>query len=589
MTELNTLAAEWGIEGEYWDGLGRRRTVETETLSRLIDTLSKGGTANSKNFRFNDHASPHAYSGSETSPKRLWALAVQLYGVRSRRNWGHGDFTDLKALLCIAARLGAAGVGLNPLHAIFDDRPNEFSPYSPSSRLFLNTHYIDPDSIPEASCIRDTRAATLKHAARATALVDYAAVIRAKSHALAQIYRQFRFHASTERHADFAAFRKSGGPLLRRFCCFEILRRRFDGPWWDWPEEWRVPTDEKLAALSEEENFAADYYAFLQWTAETQLRECQKKAAELGLPIGLYLDIAVGVRADGFDAWNNQDVIERALEIGAPPDPLNLEGQRWGLAGVNPVVLADTQCTEFRRMLRATMQYAGAVRLDHAMGLQRLYLIPAGMRGDQGAYVGLPFEQLLRITVEESIAAKCIVIGEDLGTVPENFRERLGEAGIWSYQVMLFQRAKDGGFIAPDLYRENALATFATHDLPTFVGWNSGLDLSVKSSLGLDPGETSEERATAREAMARTIAWHGSPNLDYPGVIAFLASTPSRLLAVSMEDALAIADQVNVPGTIAEYPNWRRRLPIDLEDIEKHPLVKRLAEILSNTGRGNCP
>jgi 4-alpha-glucanotransferase len=505
--------------------------------------------------------------------------------VRSRRNWGLGDFTDLKGLLELAARLGAAGVGINPLHALFDDRGDEFSPYSPSSRLFLNTRYIDPDSIPEFPGLTAAGLADQVAALQARELVDYAGVIRAKARALAFAYVAFRTKGTTKRKTAFAEFRQRQGANLTHFSCFEFLRRRFGAPWWKWPEEWRKPDDERLAALRQTEDAAIGFYEFLQWTADAQLRACRERADALQLPIGLYLDIAVGVRADGFDAWNEQGIVERALEIGAPPDPLNLEGQRWGIAGVNPIALEAADCRPFRDCLRASMRHAGAVRLDHVMALQRLYLIPEGMRGDQGAYVRFPFERMLAIAAEESAANRCVVIGEDLGTVPEGFREKIAKAGLWSYQVMLFQRAKDGGFIAPDHYQENALVTFSTHDLPTFAGWKAGHDLIVKGALGLDPGETAEMRAAALDALGRAMAWRGLDTLDYASVIAFLAATPSRLLMVSAEDALDLIEQANVPGTITEHPNWRRRLPVDLEDLESKSSLASLAQILATVGR----
>ncbi len=323
----------------------------------------------------------------------------------------------------------------------------------------------------------------------------------------------------------------------------------------------------------------------MQWIADQQLGACRDKARRLGLPIGLYLDIAVGVRPDGFDAWSGQDFILPTVEVGAPPDLLNTQGQRWGLAGVNPVGLAKREFEPFRRLLQASMCHAGAVRLDHVMGLQRLYLIPGGMRGDQGAYIRFPFEALLAVVSQESVANRCIVIGEDLGTVPENFRETIADWGIWSYQVMLFERARDGSFVAPDRYRENALVTFATHDLPTFAGWTSHHDLAVKSALGLDPGETDDDRTAARAALGRALAARGLPRLDFSSVTKFLAATPSRILLVTLEDALGLADQVNVPGTVAEHPNWRRRLPVFLEDLKNVSGLSSVRDAMASAGR----
>ena len=303
------------------------------------------------------------------------------------------------------------------------------------------------------------------------------------------------------------------------------------------------------------------------------------------MPIGLYLDLAVGVRPDGFDAWNDQDTLLRTVEIGAPPDILNTAGQKWGLAGVNPVALERHAFEPFHAVLRASMRYAGALRIDHVLGLQRLYLVPAGMRADKGVYVRLPFHALLAVIAQESVDNKCIVIGEDLGTVPENFRETLADWGLWSYQVMLFERAWDGSFHPPEYYRENALVTFATHDVATFAGWTEGRDLAVKRELAIDPGETDEERRTAQSALRNALSARGMQSFDFPSVVNYLAATPSRLLVVSMEDALGMVEQVNVPGTVDEHPNWRRRLPVGLEELQQENGLAAVAGIMRANGR----
>jgi 4-alpha-glucanotransferase len=514
-------------------------------------------------------------------------MAVQLYGVRSRRNWGHGDFADLANLIDIAAELGAAGLGLNPLHALFDNRAEEASPYYPSSRLFLNPLYIDIEAIPEfpRAAMGDYHAPI--EALRQCDLIDYAGVARWKSKALHLAFNAFRGHATEERRRQFDEFRRARGPLLSSFAAFEALRRRFGKPWWEWPAEFQKPDPAILNHLHSTDADELDYHTFVQWIADAQLMACRMKAQAAGLPIGLYLDIAVGVRADGFDAWSNQGFILPSLEIGAPPDKLNTEGQRWGLAGINPASLIESNCAPFRQVLRASMQYAGAIRIDHILGLKRFYLVPRGLRADQGAYVRFPFEALLAAAAQESIANECIVIGEDLGTVPPGFQDTLAGYGIWSFQVMLFQRAADGGFIAPDLYRANALVTFATHDLPTFAGWVSGHDLGIKRGLGLDPGESDHDRAAAKEALGRTMAWRGLPTVDWLSVVRFLADTPSRLLLVSLEDALGEVEQVNLPGTIDQHPNWRRRLPVPLEELLQASTLPAVAAVMEASGRKN--
>ncbi len=389
--------------------------------------------------------------------------------------------------------------------------------------------------------------------------------------------------------AQFDDFRRKHGALLEAFAAFEVLRRRFGKPWPEWPGEFQKPDEQLFHTLRSTDAEQLDYVVFTQWIADQQLAACRDKAECVGMPIGLYLDLAVGVRSDGFDAWSNQHFVLPSLEIGAPPDRLNTQGQAWGLAGTNPAALIESDCEPFRQVMRASMQYAGAIRIDHVLGLKRFFLVPRGFRAEQGAYVRFPFEALLAAAAQESVANRCIVIGEDLGTVPPGFQDTLARYGIWSFQVMLFQRAADGGFIAPDLYRENALVTFATHDLPTLAGWISGHDLTVKRGLNIDPGESDGDRATAKEALGRAMAWRGLPTVDFLSVTRFLADTPSRLLMVSLEDARGDVEQVNLPGTVDEHPNWRRRLSVPLEDLLGSSALPAVASLMEESGRAIKP
>ncbi|CAN7728910.1 4-alpha-glucanotransferase [Bradyrhizobium sp. LjRoot220] len=497
---------------------------------------------------------------------RCWLLAVQLYGVRSARNWGIGDFTDLKALIELAHHLGADGVGLNPLHALFDDRPGDCSPYSPNSRLFLNALYVDVEAIPEFRLDATTRGALAR--ARQGEVVDYVAAAGLKWPAMRSAFEAFKVNATPGRRRDFEKFRIERAPLLSRFACFEVLRHKFNKPWWEWPEEWRQPDDTKCAELHKGAD--ADEIAFVefvQWTADQQLAAAKDRASQLGMRVGLYLDVAVGVQADGFDAWNEQVAISRHLGVGAPPDPLNTAGQSWGLAGFNATGLELKSFEPYREMLRASMRHAGAIRLDHVLGLKRLYLVPQGFSAADGVYVPMPFEALLAATAQESVAHRCVVIGEDLGTVPEGFRDEIAGWGIWSYLVMMFERDDRGAFRAFDHYLANALVTFNTHDLSTYAGWRSFGDLRTKRALGIDPGESDDARWHALAMLDEALRHSGIDRNDLYSVVKFLARTPSRLLAIGLEDFLGLVDQPNIPGTIDEHPNWRRRLPVPLEKI----------------------
>jgi 4-alpha-glucanotransferase len=511
-------------------------------------------------------APPRAYRGDFD---RGWLVAVQLYGVRSARNWGIGDFTDLEALIELAGQLGADGIGLNPLHALFDDRPADCSPYSPNSRLFLNALYIDVEKVPEFQSGAFAEANGAIARLREGNIVNYRGVAELKWCALRVAFEKFRAHPSADRKRDFDAFRAERA-LVSRFACFEVLRRKFNKPWWEWPEQWRQPDEAKCAELRQGPDAAEiEFVEFVQWTADRQLRSCRDRARSLGMKVGLYLDVAVGVQSDGFDAWNEQTAISRHLAVGAPPDPLNLAGQNWGLAGFNAAGLELKTFEPYREMLRASMRYAGAIRLDHVLGLKRLYLVPHGFAANNGVYVQMPFEALLAATAQESVAHRCVVIGEDLGTVPEGFREKMAEWGIWSYQVMMFERDDRGAFRGVDHYSANALVTFNTHDLSTYAGWRSFSDLKLKRSLGIDPGESDDARWHALTMLSDVLRHHAIDHHDLYAVAGFLAKTRSRLLAISLEDLLGVIEQPNIPGTVNEHPNWRQRLPIEIDEIAK--------------------
>ena len=348
-----------------------------------------------------------------------------------------------------------------------------------------------------------------------------------------------------------------------------MLRHQFGPlPWWQWPEEWRRPDDARIRVFRNgPHREKVEFIEFVQWCAASQLQSCADLAAERGMAIGLYLDVAVGVQAGGFDAWNEQVAISRGLSVGAPPDQLNTAGQDWGLAGFNASGLEARDFAPFREMLRAAMRFAGAIRLDHVLGLDRLYLIPSGMSPRDGVYVDMPLEALLGLVAQESVDQSCITIGEDLGTVPDGLRGRLAAWGVWSYKVMMFERSYDGAFIPSSHYAKNALATFNTHDLGSFAGWQSHHDLAVKRQLGIDPGESGEERAAAIRAFEWKLGEEHIAPKDFFGAVEFLARAPSRILSVALDDLIGLKEQPNIPGTTDQHPNWRRRLPVELDEL----------------------
>ena len=420
MDRLNERATEWGIETGFYDVQGRRHGRRPETLQGIIEALAAAGHA----AQIARWPMPHPEPAHQGDGRKTWVLAVQLYAVRSRRNWGHGDFTDLARLLELVAELGGGGVGLNPLHAQFYDRAGSGSPYSPNSRLFFNPLYIDVEAVEEFSRDLVPGLQSDLDRLRARELVDYPAVAALKLNALRAAYRRFAKEGSVARRGAFENYKRDRGRELESFAAFETLRMRWPGPWRDWPEEWRTAGGDTLRRLRLSDSDEMDFHQYLQWNAERQLQECRAIAGKRGLSIGLYLDTAIGVDPDGADAWMDQREMLAGLSIGAPPDQYNPAGQDWGLTAYNPHGLIATHFEPFRQMLRAAMRYAGAIRIDHVLGLMRLYVIPRGLGAQRGAYLRCPFEALLAVVAEESRRWHCIVIGEDLGHRAREFPRR---------------------------------------------------------------------------------------------------------------------------------------------------------------------
>lgn len=556
---------------------------------------------------------------------RIWGLTTQIYALRSERNWGIGDFGDLAALADGAAGYQARAVGVNPLHALFSAEPRHISPYSPSSRQFLNALYIDIEAVAEYG---ESEAAQRFAAApetqrmladvRAADLVDHAAVAALKRPAFELLYQTFRERhlgrgadgALTPRGEAFRAFQRAGGSRLRNFATFEALHEVFLASgvgfsWHDWPIAMRDPSSPEVADFAAQQRERIEYFEYLQWEADRQLGEAARLGKEAGLSIGLYRDLAVGVDPQGAEAWAEQDLLVPGAAIGAPPDLLNLKGQNWGLAPINPLALRRRAYGPFIQGLRANMRHAGALRIDHVMALQHLYWIPRGMAASAGAYVSYPFEDLVHILALESHRNRCAVIGEDLGTVPEGFRERMRDANVLSYRVLVFARQADGSFAPPEQYPELATASVGTHDLATLKGYWTGRDLEWRQRLDLYP--SAEQRAADRENRARerrllldalvregvlppdaadTLLSDGNPEFRAElseAVHRYLGQSNARLVLLQIEDAVGELEQINMPGTIDEYPNWRRKLSLSVEEILSDPAFRQIAAALNET------
>jgi 4-alpha-glucanotransferase len=555
------------------------------------------------------------YAVGATGP-RQWALVLQLYGLRSRRDWGIGDFTGLAALGKLGAGLGADAIGLNPLHSLFPESPGKASPYSPSDRRFLSVWYIDVEAVAEFAECEEARRKVADEAfqarlaeLRAAPLVDHEGVAAAKLPILELLYRSFRERhldaEDSERAADFRAFQESGGQSLERFCTFQALAERFGpGPFHEWPAGYRNPASAEVAAFATEHRERIEYFLYLQWVAHRQLAQASTAAREAGMGIGLYHDLAVGTDACGAEAWAYQDLLAHGATIGAPPDDWNLKGQNWGMPPYNPIALREAAFRPFIEVLRANMAHGGALRVDHVMALERLFWIPAGASPADGAYVSYPVDELIGILALESQRQKCLVIGEDLGTVPEGFRERMRRSAMLSYRLLYFAQDEQGRFLPPRRYPAAAAVAANTHDIATLAGYWSGRDLDLRASLDLFPSEEMktqayERRTRDRAALLSALRREGLLSADYDptgteltpvlvrAIILFLARTPSRLLLVDLADVLGELEQVNVPGTVDEHPNWRRRLPVELEALERDSrLVDLAAAIGAARGAG---
>ncbi|MDR3437753.1 4-alpha-glucanotransferase [Telmatospirillum sp.] len=549
--------------------------------------------------------------------QRLWGYATQLYALRSERNWGVGDFSDLADLAGRTASQGGAAVGFNPLHALFASRPERFSPYSPSSRTFLNIAFIDVEAVPDVResaeakrLLVSTGFQTRLAAARAAELVDYPAVAALKRPMLAACWQSFRKRHLAgdpdDRGADFRRFQQAGGRNLRLFATFEALQAEFLardptlGYWRAWPPTYHDPDGPGVRAFAETHGERIEFHIYLQWVADTQLRAAKAECDRVGMPIGLYRDLAVGIADDGAEAWANQSLLCLGVSVGAPPDPLNLSGQDWGLVPFNPLALRDAAYLPFLDVLEANMRHAGAMRLDHAMSLQRLYWVPQGAKADQGAYVRYPVDDLFRLTVLASRRQRCLIIGEDLGTVPEGFRERMVEKSILGYRLLVFE--KDQGKARPaEVYPSQALVGFGTHDLPSLAGWWKGIDVEARRKLTLypDPAMGDAEmlaRAEDRRLLVEVLADAGLLEPTFPvdpeiepdrlrklaiAVHVFLARTPAKLLMVQFEDLLGMTSQMNLPGTVDQHPNWRLRYPLDIAAMLAEPDLTEIAAMLS--------
>ncbi len=560
------------------------------------------------------------------SNQRLWGLALQLYSLSSDRNWGCGDFTDLGRIVEWAGKeLGAGVIGLNPLHALRNTAPYHISPYSPYSRLYLNELYIDLERLPEFSGSEMAQQQFLApefqaklQALRESRLVDYGAIATAKRTMLDLAYRKFLKEAysgeepnlqpNTARARLLEQFIQSEGTSLELYATFQTLEeeRRLiqskSATWHDWPTQFLMP-GQPVRDYAKRHRTRIRFFQYIQWVASEQLNEVRETTEKLAMPIGLYHDLAIGADRDGAEAWIYQSVLALGADCGCPPDPLGPEGQNWGFPPINPHALRASGYELMIQLLRHNFRAGGAIRLDHVMAFFRLFWIPHGRPSSEGTYVQYPFEDLLAIVALESVRSKTLVIGEDLGTVPDWVREQLAKARVLSYRVFYFERWRDGAWKSPGDYPAQSLAVAATHDLPTLAGFWSGEDLHVRSGLSAFPDDAAcrqawEVRQRDKAGILSALNREGLlPNgvtedlATAPAMTAelcraihiYLARTSSCVMLANLEDGLGELSQTNLPGTVDSHPNWTRKYAVRVNEILCDERLRQLGAVLRST------
>ncbi|MDG1750867.1 MAG: 4-alpha-glucanotransferase [Thalassotalea sp.] len=561
------------------------------------------------------YAPKMCYSPQEASIEKLWGYTAQLYSLRSNNNWGMGDFTDLFELVEKSVDQQASIVGLNPLHPLYQQNPAHRSPYSPSSRCFLNPLYIDVTKIPnfelcelaQKKVKNETFQQNITNA-RTSEFVDYPAVAKLKYEITEILFENFcdnKKDLYKVMSAEFDDFKEKHGNDLYHFATFDALNEHFNLAdknvygWPDWPQCFQDPNSDDVNQFQHSHANRVEYFCFLQWIAHKQVNAVTQCALDKDMAIGLYLDLAVGCDGSGVDVWSDKALYVAGASIGAPPDGMNPLGQNWGLTPINPVALQKQGYLPLVKALRSSMQYAGALRIDHILGLMRQYWVAPGMEANEGVYISFPFDDILRVIALESRRNNCVVIGEDLGNVPDGFSETIQNAGLLSFKVMFFERWESGLFKRPEHFPTKSVVTIATHDTATLSGWWQGRDLQWRQQLNLYPNEEAghadrNARASERQNLIAALddlqvidmskAPQQNPALMNTelsiAVQKYLATSPSHIQLIPLEDALEIPEQVNIPGTIEQHPNWLQKLPVQLEHLWQVNSVNKIAQAM---------
>jgi 4-alpha-glucanotransferase len=616
--QLRRRAEARGVTTAYRDWHGRRIQVGDETLEAVLAALgsappparsragaSAGGPAVAAPWHPADHPAAPAV------PRPSWGFTIQLYSVRSRLSWGHGDLRDLADLAAWSAgALGAGFVLINPLHAAEPGPPLSPSPYLPMSRRFLSPLYLRVEDIPEYSLLPSAQrqqiaslAAPLRARNSTSALIDRDAVWTAKRAALDIVHA---WPLSPARRAAFRRFTVREGQALEDWATWCALAEIHGPDWRAWPTGLRAPRSAAVAAERERLRSLTGFHAWVQWVVLEQRDAAQEAARAAGMSIGVISDLAVGAHPGGADAWAYQDALAPGMTVGAPPDEFNPLGQDWALPPWHPARLEEEGYQPLADLIRAGFTHAGGLRADHVLGLFRLWWVPEGKTADQGTYVRYRHEAMVGLLAGEAARSGGVAIGEDLGTVDAWMRDYLAARRVLGTSMLWFERRADGTPLPPRRWRRDCLAMVGTHDVPPAAAFLTGEHVALRSRLGLLTGSLEAERRRAAGALS---AWQDAlagQGLIQPGsplgpaeftraLYGYLARTPAALIGVSLTDAVGDRRAQNLPGTIDQYPNWRIPLcdgqgrAVLLEDLDRQPGVRELARTVSERSGGPVP
>jgi 4-alpha-glucanotransferase len=609
--ELIRRAEAAGVMPRYLDSRRQWVEVSEDTLAAILDALGgpagpvepsgPGGLEGRRAERDVPGDDAGAAAPRPPVPRgRSWGFTVQLYSVRSRQSWGHGDLRDLADLAAWSARdLGAGFVLINPLHAAEPLPPVSPSPYLPMTRRYISPLYLRVEDIPEYQRLDarqrervDALAGPLRAASATAGLIDRDAVWAAKRLALEIIHR---VPLNDRRREEYQRFRSREGRELQDWATWCVRAERHGPDWRRWPASARDPGTRTGAGTPGTPGTpGADFHAWLQWHAAAQLAAAQRAALAAGMETGIITDLAVGAHPGGADAWAHQDLLVGGLSVGAPPDEFNQRGQDWSQPPWHPRRLAEAGYRPLADLFAAALRRAGGLRVDHVMGLMRLWCVPEGMPPDHGAYIRYDHRAAVSALAGQAARAGALAIGEDLGTVDDWIRRYLAASGIMGTDLLWFAREPDGTPLAPAHWRRNAMATVGTHDLPPVAAFRTGEQVTVRARLGLLKRPEDSERADAGLTLSRwrdALAGQGlipagplpEPDEFTVALYGYLARTAAVLVGVSLADAVGDRRAQNIPGTSDEYPNWRIPLcdgdgrAVLLEDLPGQKLVGRVA------------